>query len=60
MILEERAYFVQLEASLQEHFGYSSFRPGQKEIINTILSGQDTLGILPTGEVSQSVTSSRL
>ena len=49
MILKERAYFVQLEASLQEHFGYSSFRPGQKEIINTILSGQDTLGILPTG-----------
>ena len=49
MNLEERAYFVQLEASLQEHFGYSSFRPGQKEIINTILSGQDTLGILPTG-----------
>ena len=40
---------MQLEASLQEHFGYSSFRPGQKEIINTILSGQDTLGILPTG-----------
>ena len=49
MILKERAYFVQLEASLQEHFGYSSFRPGQKEIINTILSGQDTVGILPTG-----------
>ncbi|MBZ6528138.1 DNA helicase RecQ [Aerococcaceae bacterium DSM 111021] len=46
---EEREYFVQLEASLQEHFGYSTFRPGQKDIINTILSGQDTVGILPTG-----------
>ncbi|XJS11303.1 DNA helicase RecQ [Aerococcaceae bacterium WGS1372] len=40
---------MQLEAALQNHFGYSTFRPGQKEIINTILSGQDTLGILPTG-----------
>jgi len=43
------AYIVQLESTLQQHFGYSTFRPGQKEIIETILSGQDTLGVLPTG-----------
>lgn len=40
---------MQLEAALQQHFGYSTFRSGQKDIINTILSGQDTVGILPTG-----------
>lgn len=40
---------MQLESTLQQHFGYSTFRPGQKEIIDTILSGRDTLGVLPTG-----------
>src|SRR5699024_9598426 len=34
---------------LQKHFGYSSFRSRQKEIIETILAGKDTLGVLPTG-----------
>ena len=38
-----------LETALQQHFGYSTFRPGQKEIIETILAGRDTLGVLPTG-----------
>lgn len=40
---------MELESTLQQHFGYSTFRPGQKEIIETILSGGDTLGVLPTG-----------
>lgn len=40
---------MDLEAVLSQHFGYESFRPGQKEIIQSILSGQDVLGILPTG-----------
>ena len=40
---------MQLENALQQHFGYSTFRSGQKEIIETILSGQDALGVLPTG-----------
>lgn len=40
---------MQLESTLQQHFGYSDFRPGQKEIIETILAGRDTLGVLPTG-----------
>ena len=34
---------------LQEQFHIPSFRPGQKEIIDTILSGKDILGIMPTG-----------
>lgn len=34
---------------LKTYFGYSSFREGQEEIINTILSGRDALAIMPTG-----------
>lgn len=34
---------------LQEKFSYSEFRPGQREIIESVLEGRDTLAILPTG-----------
>lgn len=34
---------------LQKYFGYSFFRAGQKEITDSILSGRDTLGVMPTG-----------
>lgn len=34
---------------LKRHFGYSSFRPGQEELIDQILNGQDVLGVMPTG-----------
>jgi len=37
------------ELVLQTAFGYSSFRPGQEEIISSVLSGRDTLAVLPTG-----------
>ena len=34
---------------LKKYYGYENFRPGQEEIINHILNGQDALGIMPTG-----------
>ena len=30
-------------------FGYDEFRPGQEKIINTVLSGRDCIGVMPTG-----------
>ena len=34
---------------LIKYWGYSSFRPMQEEIIQSVLEGKDTLGLLPTG-----------
>ena len=34
---------------LKQYFGYDSFRPGQDDLVQAILSGRDTLGIMPTG-----------
>ncbi|MDQ0213728.1 ATP-dependent DNA helicase RecQ [Oikeobacillus pervagus] len=40
---------MKLEKILDEYFGFPSFRLGQKEIIQSILSHQHTLAMLPTG-----------
>ena len=37
-------YLVSL---LRQHFGYDSFRPGQEEVINAILSGRDVFCSMP-------------
>ncbi len=34
---------------LKKYFGYSGFREGQENLIDSILHGQDVLGIMPTG-----------
>lgn len=34
---------------LKQFFGYSSFRSGQEKLVDALLSGQDVLGIMPTG-----------
>jgi ATP-dependent DNA helicase RecQ len=36
-------------AVLKECFGYDAFRPGQREIIDTVLRGRDCIGVMPTG-----------
>jgi len=44
--MQSRLNPVQL---LKTHFGFDSFRPNQKPVIDSILKGQDVLAIMPTG-----------
>ena len=37
------------EEALKVLFGYDSFRPGQKSVIDSILSGRDAFAVMPTG-----------
>ena len=34
---------------LKEYWGYEAFRPLQQDIIESVLQGRDTLGLMPTG-----------
>ncbi len=34
---------------LKQHYGYTTFRPGQDQIITSLLKYKDTLAIMPTG-----------
>ncbi|NND88027.1 MAG: ATP-dependent DNA helicase RecQ, partial [Flavobacteriaceae bacterium] len=34
---------------LEKYWGFTSFRSSQEEIINSVLNGQDTVALLPTG-----------
>src|SRR4051794_25349494 len=38
-----------LDGILKRHFGFQSFRPLQREIIESLLAGEDVLALLPTG-----------
>ena len=37
------------EEALKVYFGYESYKPGQQEVIEAILSGKDVLAVMPTG-----------
>jgi RecQ family ATP-dependent DNA helicase len=36
-------------AALREHFGFDDFREGQREVIDSVLEGRDTVVVMPTG-----------
>ncbi len=38
-----------LTESLRRHFGWESFRPGQRPVVEALLAGRDCLAVLPTG-----------
>jgi len=40
---------VNLERELKRHFGFATFKMGQKNIVQDIMDGNDVFGILPTG-----------
>jgi len=35
--------------ALQRYFGHASFRPGQRDLVETVLKGRDLLAVMPTG-----------
>ncbi len=35
--------------ALKTYFGYTSFHPGQEEMIDSLLAGRDVLAVMPTG-----------
>tara|TARA_R110000850_G_scaffold185992_3_gene311909 strand:+ start:219 stop:2363 length:2145 start_codon:yes stop_codon:yes gene_type:complete len=35
--------------ALKQHFGFSEFLDGQETVVSALLSGQDTLAVMPTG-----------
>jgi len=37
------------QQALKKYFGYDEYREGQEALIDSILAGKDTLGIMPTG-----------
>jgi len=51
MVVENQPLAVgkQPEAVLKEVFGYDEFRLLQKDIIDNVLSGHDTIAVMPTG-----------
>jgi ATP-dependent DNA helicase RecQ len=38
-----------LEKHLEKYFNFSNFRPGQKEVVESILAGKDVVALMPTG-----------
>ncbi len=46
MTLEHDDKYIRI---LKEHWGYSNFRGIQRDIIESIVTGHDTLGLMPTG-----------
>ncbi len=41
--------YANIHDALKTVFGHDDFRPGQEDVIDTILSGQNVLAVMPTG-----------
>lgn len=41
---------VDLTGLLQQRFGFSAFRQGQREVIQAVLAGRDAMAVMPTGQ----------
>jgi ATP-dependent DNA helicase RecQ len=47
--LFQSARFTDAQQVLETLFGYREFRPGQRHIIDAVMSGRDCIGVMPTG-----------
>jgi superfamily II DNA helicase RecQ len=48
-----------LEQALQDHFGWNSFRPGQRPVVEAMLEGRDCLACCPRARANPSAISCR-
>lgn len=48
LVADTRLIRDPLEA-LEQHFGFGEFLPGQETVVSALLSGRDTLAVMPTG-----------
>jgi len=48
-IAQSSQKFSSAQQALHRVFGYEHFRPGQQEIINSLLAGEDNFVLMPTG-----------
>ncbi|WP_224368705.1 RecQ family ATP-dependent DNA helicase [Hyalangium versicolor] len=46
---QDLPHFTEAQEGLVRHFGLSEFRPGQAEVISSVLSGRNTVVVMPTG-----------
>ena len=46
---QDLPHFAQAQEGLVRHFGLTEFRPGQAEVISSVLSGRNTVVVMPTG-----------
>ena len=46
---QEPPLMAKARASLASVYGFSTFRPGQEEIVAAMLDGKDVLAVMPTG-----------
>lgn len=44
-----QADLTEAEAALQKVFGFSTFRPGQKDVLEAVFAGENVLAVMPTG-----------
>src|SRR5512142_1267939 len=42
-------YYEQAQEGLVRHFALTEFRPGQAQVISSVLSGRNTVVVMPTG-----------
>ncbi len=49
MTSSETSITADIRGILKKYWGYDDFRPLQEDIIRSVLSGRDTLGLMPTG-----------
>jgi ATP-dependent DNA helicase RecQ len=40
---------MSLDTALEQHFGFTAFRPGQEEAVQAAVAGRDVLVVMPTG-----------